>query len=131
MPDLFKEVIPSILQTKKNVFENDEEMDRYYERNSFIILKTLSMYMDCVLQSNVINYNYHIDGKLKNDFLLNSIRGYKRKFSYQKKTKLDDLEFISEYYGISNEKAKEYVSLLTRENIDEIKKRLEKGGKEK
>jgi len=87
--------------------------------------------MDCVLQSNVINYNYHIDGKLKNDFLLNSIRGYKRKFSYQKKEKLDDLEFISEYYGISNEKAKEYVSLLTRENIDEIKKRLEKGGKEK
>lgn len=131
MPDLFKEVLPALMQTKSKVFETPEDVDRFYERNSYIILKSLSMYMDCVLQANVINMNYHLDGTLKNDFLLNSIRGYKRKFAYSKKSKLEDLDIVSDYYGVGNEKAKEYLSLLTRENINEIKKRLEKGGKEK
>ena len=45
MPDLFKEIVPSILQTKKNVFEDDPDLKDY---NPFIINRALSFHPDCI-----------------------------------------------------------------------------------
>ena len=45
------------------------------------------------------------------------------------KTQLDDLEYVKEYYGYSNEKAKQALSILTKEQIEHIKKSLFKGGR--
>lgn len=128
MPDLFKEVMPAIMHHKKEVFENDEEKQKFFDEKSFIINRVLSMYMDCVFQANLMNMNNSIDGKLKYDFYLNTLRGYKRPFNYAKSEKFSDLDVIKEYYGISNAKAKEYHSLLTPENIQTLKLRLYKGG---
>ena len=58
MPDLFKEIIPSILQTKTNVFE--EETD-YKDYNPFIINRSLSYHLDCIFYVNEMNINHHID----------------------------------------------------------------------
>lgn len=129
MPDLFKEVIPSILHTKKQVFETAEEADSFYLKNSYIINKTLSMYADTVFYANLINFFWQLDGKLKHDFFMSVVRGYRRKFNYAKSEKLSNsLKAVKEYYGVSDSKAKEYLSLLNDEQIHEITKRLEKGG---
>lgn len=116
------------MRFKNEVFEDEETKEKYMTEKSFIINRVMSMYLDCVIPANMMNLNYHIDGKLKFDFYLNTIRGYKRPFNYASKIKYDDLDIIKEYYGISNAKAKEYHNILTPEQIEEIKHRLNKGG---
>jgi len=62
-------------------------------------------------------------------FLLNSVRGYKRPFrKWEKREAIEDLELVKEYYGYSNEKAKEALVLLNATQLEEIRKRLDKGG---
>jgi hypothetical protein len=40
-----------------------------------------------------------------------------------------DIEVIKEYYGYSNDKAKQVLSLLSPENIKIIKQKVSKGGR--
>jgi hypothetical protein len=42
---------------------------------------------------------------------------------------LKDLDYVKEYYGYSNEKAREALTLLTKEQLEHIKKKLDKGGR--
>jgi len=48
-----------------------------------------------------------------------------------KANKLDNLEDVKEYYGYSNEKAKQALDILTDEQIATIKQKLNKGGMRK
>jgi hypothetical protein len=123
MSDLFKEIIPSILQTKEYVLENEKDYV------PFIVNRALSYHYDCAMYANEMNRLPNTDRKLQYDFYLNSIRGYRRPFQrWQKREEDDALEAVKEYYGYSNEKAKEALSILSDAQVDEIKKRLYKGG---
>jgi hypothetical protein len=42
---------------------------------------------------------------------------------------LKDLDYVKEYYGYSNEKAREALTLLTKEQLEHIKEKLYKGGR--
>jgi hypothetical protein len=123
LSDLFKDIIPSILQTKKDVLDVESDY------NPYIIDRALSFHFDCVLQSNQMNLYPGLDKKLQYHYLLNSIRGYKRPFRpWQKRETIEDLEAVREHYNYSYEKAKEVLSLLTPEQIASIKNGLQKGG---
>jgi hypothetical protein len=123
MTDLFKDIIPSILQTKKNVLEEEKDY------NAFVINKALSFHYDCVLQANEMNRYPGLDKKMQYDYLLHSIRGYKRRFEpWQKLSKNENLELVKEYFNYSNEKAKDILSLLNDNQINEIRGTLNKGG---
>ena len=123
MSDLFKDVIPSILQTKKNVLEDEKDY------SAFVVNKALSFHYDCVLQANEMNKFPSLPGTLQYHYLLNSIRGYKRPFRpWQKRETIENLETVKEYFGYSNEKAKEVLVLLDADQIEEIKKAIHKGG---
>lgn len=125
MTDLFKDLIPSILQTKKSVISQDNERDY----NSFIVNKALSFHQDCILQANEMNKFPTTDRLLQFHFLLNKIRGYKRPFQkWHKREKSEDLDAIKEYYSYNNEKAKEALLILSHDQIDDIKNRIRKGG---
>jgi len=125
MPDLFKEIIPSILQTKKDVF-NGEGYDDY---KAFLINRSLSYHMDCVLYANEMNIYPGVDKDLQYQYLLNTIRPMKRKFQpWQKTEVLKDLECIKTYFGYSNEKAKEALRILNEDQIAEIRAKTNKGG---
>lgn len=126
MTDLFKEIIPSILQTKKNVVENEKDYV------PFVVNKALSFHYDCVLFSNEMNKVPNTDGILQYHYYLHSIRAYKRPFQkWQKLSKDDDLGAVKEYYNYSNEKAKEALTVLSHEELSYIKKSLYKGGSKK
>jgi len=125
MPDLFKEILPSILQTKKDVINDDNERDYL----PYIVNKALSFHYDCVIRANQMNLSPGLDRKLQYHFLLNSIRAWKRPFQkWQKLEKNDKIELIKEYYNYSNEKAKATLSLLSEEQFDYIRKSLSRGG---
>lgn len=126
MADLFKEIIPSILQTKKDVLDNEKDYKPY------LVNRSISYHIDCILYANQMNMNHHLDGKLQYHYLLNTIRPMKRKFQpWQKTSAIKDIDFIKEYFGYSNDKAKEALRLLTDEQITLIKEQLEKGGVKK
>ena len=127
MPDLFKETLPSILQTKKSVFR--DELD-YKDYKPFIVNRALSYHMDCVLYVNELNKNSTIDPDMQYLYLLNTIRPMKRKFQPWQKSEVDkNLDCVKEFFGYSNEKAKEALRILNDEQIAEIKRRTDKGGR--
>ena len=123
MSDLFKDIIPSILQTKKNVLENEKDY------NAYVINKALSFHYDCVLQANEMNQYPNLPNLLQYHYLLNKVRGYKRPYQkWVKRETTEDLDAIKEYYDYSNDKARDVMVLLNDAQLEEIKKRLYKGG---
>jgi hypothetical protein len=126
MADLFKEVIPAILQTKKNVLNDEQDVKKY---DAFIVNKALSYHIDCILYANAMNMAHDLDNDLQFQFYLNTIRPMKRKFQPWQKAEVDkDLEPIKEYFGFSNEKAKHALRILNDEQITYIKNITNKGG---
>jgi hypothetical protein len=126
MADIFKDIIPSILQTKKNPFQDELEYKDYVP---FVVNRALSFHLDCVLYANEINLHNQLDKDQQFLFFLNSIRPMKRKFQpWQKASSDKDLECVKEYFGYSNQKAKEALRILNDEQIAEIKAKTNKGG---
>jgi len=128
MADLFKEIIPSILQTKKDyLVSEDDEYD--YKSDAYRVNRALSYHMDCVLYANQMNMNPHLDGKLQYQYYINTIRSMKRKFQpWQKVEKNSDLNAVKEYFGFNNEKAKQALRILNNDQITLIKEKTNKGG---
>ena len=125
MSDLFKEIIPSILQTKQHCLLTDAD-ERSYPH--FVVGRALSQYRDTVLIANEINKYPHVDNKLKYDFLLNIIKPYRRPFEkWAKRLEPVDLAVVKEYYGYSDARAVEALSILTAEQINHLKMELQKG----
>jgi hypothetical protein len=128
MADLFKEIIPSILQSKKDYLV-DEHDEKAYAGDAFLVNRSLSYHMDCVLYANQMNMNPHLDGKLQYQYYINTIRSMKRKFQpWQKVDKNSDLIAVKEYFGFNNEKAKQALRILNNDQITLIKEKTNKGG---
>ena len=70
-----------------------------------------------------------LDSKLQFQFLLNSIRTRKRFAPWLKSSKINNLETIKEYFGYSDQRAKEVLNVLTDEDISYMETKLDKGGK--
>lgn len=95
----------------------------------YMVNRSLSYFNDTVLMANEMNLNHHLDNRLQFDFLLNIVRKKKRFSKWAKPETVSDVEVVKEYYGYSNEKAKSALSLLTSDQIDELKKKVFKGGR--
>jgi len=125
--DLFKDYLPAINHTKKNLMDSDDPMwEKKYP--AFMVNKVLSGFQDTVMLSNEMNRNHFLDRDMQFQFLLNSIRSKKRFTPFLKAGKIKDIECVKEYYGYSNEKAKSALDILTKEQLKLIKESLYKGG---
>ena len=76
-----------------------------------------------------MNKYHSLDKDMQYSFYLNILRKRKRFSPWIKKEKDSDLEYVKRYYGYSNEKAAQALKILSNEQIDFIKQRLETGGK--
>ena len=118
--------VNSINDTKQDIMIDDMTEKSY---NSFMICRSLSYFPDTIAFANIMNQYHHIDNKLQYHFLLNIIRKKKR-FSKWMKPDVDrDLEVVKEYYGYSNEKAKQVMGLLRKDQINVLRRKVNKGGK--
>jgi len=98
--------------------------------NAYLINRGLSYFIDTILIANEMNANPHLDKKLQYHFFINTIRKRKRFSKWHKATKQVDLEIVKEYYGYSNEKARQALTLLSNEQLIELRKKVNKGGKQ-
>ena len=120
------EYVNAICDTKQNLII-DEATEKAY--NPFMINRTLSYHYDTVLLANEMNQRAHLDKKLQNDFLINTVRKKRRFAKWAKPESSDDLEVVKEYYGYSNEKARQVLPLLNSDQMGQLKQRIFKGGK--
>ena len=124
-----KDYLKAINQTKEPLLDTeDEQWEKKYP--SFIINKCLAPFPDTVMLVNEINQLHHLDKKLQFDFLINSLRPRKRYTPWMKAKKLENLEYVKEYYGYNNEKARNALNILNDEQISSIKTKLNKGGRD-
>ena len=120
------EFLNSINTTKKDVITDDITEKAY---NSFMVNRSLSYFNDTVIFANEMNRYHHLDNKLQFDFLINMVRKRKRFSKWIKPQIESDVEVVKQYYGYSNEKARQVLSLLSPEQINGLKKKVNKGGR--
>jgi hypothetical protein len=123
-----KDWLNSINFNKENLIEEDTDAIKSYP--PFIVNKCLSGHLDAIMFANEMNKYHFLDKDMQYSFLLNSLRKKKRFSPWIRKEKIDDLDAIKQYYGYSNEKSKEALRILSKEQINFIKSKIDKGGKQ-
>ncbi len=116
----------SINHVKMNIMDADPNTESLY--NAYTINHCLSGTIDTVLLANQMNLNSSLPKKMQYDFLINSVRGRKRFSPWIKEEKTKELNLVKEYYGFSHKKAKEALTILTKEQLKTIEIEMNKGG---
>jgi len=123
--DLFKDLIPSLIQKKKYILTLENEKDY----TPYVVNMALSQHIDCVLYVNEMNRYPDLDNKLQYDFYYHSLVAKKRPYQkWLKSTNSPDLINVKEYFSCSTSKAKEALKILTPEQLKSIAEYVDKGG---
>ena len=124
-----KDYLNAINEYKKPLLDSDDiTWEKKY--NPFLINRCLSMHYDTIMHSNEMNGYHFLPKQMQFHYFINIIRKRKRfGGKWLRASKLDNLDIIKEYYGYSNSKAKEALNVLSKDQIDEIKTSLKKGGR--
>ena len=120
-----KDWLNSINHTKVNLLE--ENPDAKYP--AYIINRCMSGHLDTVMFANEMNLSHNLDSDMQYSFYLNSVRKRRRFSPWLRKDEIKDLDCVKRYYGYSNEKAKQALRILTKEQLNFIKSTFETGGK--
>ena len=121
-----KDWLNSVNFNKDDLTYDDPDCIKDYP--AYIVNRCLSGHFDTVLYANEMNLHPNLDKDMQYQFFLNSLRKRKRFSPWLRKDKIENLNIIKKYYGYSNEKALQALRLLTNEQLDYIKKRLDTGG---
>jgi len=121
-----KDWLNSVNFTKEDLTEEDPYVITSYP--PFIVNRCLSGHLDAIMFANEMNKYPNLDKDLQYHFYLNTLRKKKRFSPWLRKEKVTDLEIIKQYYGYSNEKALNALKILTPDQINFIKQRLDIGG---
>ena len=116
----------AINYSKKDIMIDDIAEKSY---NSFMINRQLSYFPDTVLAANEMNRNHHLDNRLQFDFFINIIRKRKRFSKWFKPEQISDLDVVKKYYGYSNEKAHQVLTILPTDQNKELKRKVMTGGR--
>ena len=116
----------SINQTKKNLIDEDPSLEREY--SPYVINRCLSGHLDCIMFVNEMNKYHFLQKKIQYDFLLNSLRTKKRFAPWLRKDTIKDLDNVKRYYGYSDEKAKQALRILSKQQLNFIQSKFETGG---
>ena len=114
------------INLKMGKLEDNERAMKKYPK--YVVNKLLSSHMDCIIHVNEMNRYYNLDNALQYHYFLYSIRKSKRFSPWQKQSTDNDLELVKEFYGYSNEKARTALSILSKEELEVIKAKLDTGG---
>ena len=121
-----KDWLNSINQTKKNLIDEDPSIEKNYP--PYIINRCLSGHLDAVMFANEMNMYSFLPKKMQYDFFINILRTKKRFSPWIRKDLVDNLDCVKRYYGYSNEKARQALKILSKEQLDFIKSKFEIGG---
>jgi hypothetical protein len=120
--------LKSINITKDDIMVDDISEKSY---SSYMVNRGLSYFNDTVAIANEMNFRHTTPARMQYDFIRQMVRKRKRFSEWYKSEKIEDLEAVKEYYGYSNQRAREVLGLLSKENLKYIHNKIQKGGKTK
>jgi len=123
-----KDWLNSINQTKKNLIDEDPSVEKDYP--PYIINRCFSGHLDAVMFANEMNKYPFLPKKMQHDFFIHIVRKKKRFSPWLRKDKINDLDIVKQYYGYSNAKAEQILKILTKEQLNFIKSKLDIGGRQ-
>ena len=100
------------------------------EYSPYIINRIYSGHLDSIMFANEMNRYHFLPKRLQYDFFLNTLRPKKRFSPWLRKDEIKDLDLVKRYYGYSNEKAKQALRILTKEQLNFIRSKFETGGRQ-
>jgi hypothetical protein len=122
--------VNDINQGKQNLMrgtENDKLSEESYV--PYLTNMALSMFPDTILHANEMNMRPDTPKRAQYEFLLNSVRPAKRYGgSWPKKLDNEALEIVCETYNCNFRLGKEYLALLSDDQIDYLKEQQKIGG---
>jgi len=119
----------AINYTKEDVIrdsDNPELAEKLYQ--PYVVNRGLSYFIDTIYAANEVNRYHQIDNQMQFDFLINIIRKNKRYSKWYKPQPDDDVSTVMQYYDYSQDKARQVVDLLTKDQLTIISKSQSKGG---
>ena len=121
-----KDWLNSINLTKKNLIDEDPSIEKDYA--PYIVNRIYSGHLDAIMFANEMNMYNFLPKKMQYDFFINTLRVKKRFSPWLRKDEIKDLDYVKRYYGYSNEKAKQILKILSKEQLNFIKSKFETGG---
>ncbi len=107
------------INNKTDYLLNDETDKQYVP---FVINKAFSYYPDTILIANEMNLRHWATNRMQYDFYMGVVKKGKRFSKWDKTIKIDDLEAVMTYFNYSKKKAIEALKLLSKDQLDRIKK---------
>ena len=125
--DFFYDITDSKVNLMRGLSEEHHDVYMPYAMNKF-----LSQSADSLLYVNDMNGLPHLPIVLQYDYFINSIRRRNRRPEkwLVDSFEFDSLENIKEYFNYSNQKAKDALLLLGESELEYIRSKTYKGGKE-
>jgi len=112
----------------KTKLEWDEVTEKTY--SPFIINRGLSFNMQTVLFANMMNQYPQLEKRMQYDFYFNGIPKGKRFDKWQKKLDAEkNVKLLQDFFDINIDRATEALKLLSNEQLDMIKQKMNKGGR--
>ena len=123
-----KDWLNSINVTKKNLIDEDPSLEKEY--SPYIVNRIYSGHLDSIMFANEMNQYHSLPKKMQYTFLLNTLRKKKRYSPWLRKDEIKDLDYVKRYYGYSNDKAKQALRILNKEQLNFIRSKFETGGRQ-
>lgn len=118
--------LTSITSSKKNLIVDDVSEKQY---NAFMVNRGLSYFSDTVHYANLMNQYHGLSKKAQYSFLMNSVSKRRRFSKWHKASESEDLTAVKAYFNYNDEKARQALLVLTREQIDTIRDLMYRGGR--
>jgi hypothetical protein len=128
MSNKLGDFLTAINYSKADLLDTDDP-EKLREYNPFVINRCLSYFPDTIMIANEMNSRAALDKDMQFHYLMNRVRKGKRFAKWAKPVKPDDLKAIKEFYNYNDRRALEVLEILTEDQVKEIKKRLDKGGR--
>ena len=128
-PNHFFSFFEDITNKKNNIMQ---AMDLESSYDPYMMNQALSQAADSIMYVNEMNGLSHLPKSLQYDYFINTIRRRSRRVEKWLKSgsTSEDLNIVKEYYNYSNQKAKDALLLLGEDELDYIRSKTYKGGKE-
>ena len=119
----------SINYDKKDLLAEDPKLESQY--NSFMVNRGLSYFSDTIMYSNEMNRLYDADKKMQYHFFLHGLSKKKRFAKWAKAESSDDVDFLSKTFVYSKQRSKDILSILSTQQLSELKSAYTTGGRKK
>lgn len=112
--------VKSINEKTENLIQVQPEVEKDYL--PYMVNRSLSFSPDTILYANSMNERWTLDKKLQYDFLYGSVRRRRRYDKWMKREEDEMLPLVMELYKVNQRRAAEYLSLLTEEQKQQLRR---------